>query len=315
MKPPEIMNINQLPLENLARDYFRSLTEEKELLEQQREYYKAELLKKNTDPSLIDSIIAEKIGRRSLGSSTNVLVEQFAKTCKLGKHSDWFFNQMLAKFAQIDLKFTKAAHSATVEDQDQTVQTATAEDQVDIKDLVVNKIKKDLQLTALWLIAKHPTRSLFLDKQTSIANRNYSSLVPLIMSAFKKFHGLPYSKWDPKLVHAIVDPNLSEVMNLNYKSVYTREQKIALRNFSLTPKSGKNLGAVKNPITTYALYPPADSDLYKLPMLARIIELQTWCAHPSIRTDQMILSCSDWDEVPEPLITADVLSEEEDWTV
>jgi hypothetical protein len=82
----------------------------------------------------------------------------------------------------------------------------------------------------------------------------------------------------------------------------SKEELLQTRDIALTPKTGAKAGIMRNPSTTYALYVPPTSPLYTLPTLAKIMVLQTWKAHPSLRNSTMILDPLDWDNMPEPLI-------------
>lgn len=94
---------------------------------------------------------------------------------------------------------------------------------------------------------------------------------------------------------------------------YSKEELIEFRNQGLTTQSGKDAGIQKSAISTYGIYglskqlEDGRTGLGSLPQLTRIMLLQTWCAHPSVRSKYSILDPNDWDNMPDPLIEEDVL--------
>jgi hypothetical protein len=135
--------------------------------------------------------------------------------------------------------------------------------------------------------------------------KNYSSLVPIIMSAHKRFNNVPYSAWDPEEIHGITEPNLTRAMTLEELPEVTVEEILELREYGLT---NKTTGVVRSPITSYTLYLPAGNPLKSLPTLAKIMMCQTWCAHSTIRTPMMVLNPLSWDDMPPALVATEVLT-------
>jgi hypothetical protein len=127
------------------------------------------------------------------------------------------------------------------------------------------------------------------------------------MSAFKKMHNIPYMKWDRTEIHGVTEASLAAAM-LAEPIEITTEEILESRAFALTPKSGKGVGVEKPVATTYSLYPRVGTPLHELPTLARIMYCQTWCAHPSNRTKYMVLNPSNWDDMPQPLISEQIFS-------
>lgn len=239
----------------------------------------------------LESTVRAKLGSQpDLGSDERVIVllEDFATRFGLKKSSDWFFSQALAKFGQLRLaKNESGLYSA--------------------KKLFLEQISGNNELYALVQLFKHPQRSMLLDKQTDVKNRNFCSLVPIVMSAFKKFHGVGYSEWDPSEIFGITEPNLVKAMLLKELPDLTKEEVLEFRDAALTVKTGDNAGTRRNVATTYTLYFPAGSPIHELPTLARHMMCQTWCAHPSNRTEFMILNPLEWDDLPQPLVSVDVV--------
>ena len=157
------------------------------------------------------------------------------------------------------------------------------------------------------------SNSRALSKQYTKGNSEYCALVPLILSAFKKYQDIPYSSWDRENIHYLVDNNLCTAM-LCELMPWTTEELLEYRNLGLTVKSGKSAGTVKSPISTYGITGvPEEIDskttISYLPKLAKMMLCQTWCAHPSNRNKYMILDPSDWDNMPEPLVDAEPIKD------
>lgn len=302
---PSIKSIEQIPLSSLAHDY-DSLVASKFL---EFNKFKTESIKRAEKAFLdnwnasheesyegdMDHVVGQvlsKIGTGpTLGSDPEYieLIEDFASKYRLSASADWFWGQAIAKFAMLPLaKNPNGLYSA--------------------KSLVVDHIRNDSVLKALLILAKYPKRSSLVDKQTEAKVRSYCSLVPLVMSAFKKINGIGYTAWDPAEISGIVEPNLVAAMLLPSLPEVSKDEVIEIRELALTPKTGKSAGIMRSPLTTYSLYIPADSSLYSLPTLAKIMMCQTWCAHPNNRTNLMVLNPLEWDDMPEPLIETNVFT-------
>jgi hypothetical protein len=146
-------------------------------------------------------------------------------------------------------------------------------------------------------------------KQTGEAVR-WSAPVPLILSAFKEFRGVGYEAWDwtdPGVTHWL-DKDLLDLVQFRGSEVaWTAEELVGFRNSSSTVKSGRRAGAVKNPAQITALTGLTDQGFKSLPRLAKLLLTQTWCYHPSVRTDLMILDLHNYDLTPPPLVSSEVL--------
>lgn len=314
---PSAKSLEQIPLSSLAHDYDSLVTEkygefnkfkadaikreEKVFLERwnasHEESYEGDL------DFIVDQVQAKLGSGPTLGSDPDYieLIEDFASKYRLSAGADWFWGQAVARFAMLPLaKNENGLYSA--------------------KALVINHIRDDSVLKALLILAKYPKRSSLVDKQTEAKVRNYCSLVPLVMSAFKKINNIGYAAWDPSEINGIVEPNLCAAMSLPSLPEVSRDEVIETRELALTPKTGKSAGVMRSPLSTYSLYIPADSPLYDLPTLAKIMMCQTWCAHPNNRTNLMVLNPLEWDDMPEPLIETNIFTSRStnsvpDWSI
>lgn len=151
-------------------------------------------------------------------------------------------------------------------------------------------------------------------KQSDPRVINYSGLVPLILAAHKQLNDIPYNSWSIKGLHNLVNTDLLNIMSLKGTfPKYSNSELLKIRNSGLTPNSGKAQGIMKNPISSYALVGTANRgipiEFIKLPKLAQTILTQIWVAYPAVRTNLMILDLNDWDNIPEPLETSEILQQ------
>ena len=225
-----------------------------------------------------------------LGSDARVVevFTRFAKDWNMPKNADWFFSQTQARFAQLKLVKNSNGYSA--------------------KALYLDHIAKSKELLAIWHLVRFSARSALVEKQIDVRYRDYCSLVPIIMAAFKRHNDIGYEEWDRSEVHGIVEEKLAQAMLLDEVPQLTTEEWLAERDAAIMWKSGDKEGTPRNPATTYQMYPSKGSVLLEVPPLARIMLCQTWCAHPSNRTRLMVLSPTEWDGLPQPLVSSRVLS-------
>lgn len=199
-------------------------------------------------------------------------VNNFSKLHALPARASWLMPQILAKIASVPLgpKSESGKYSG--------------------RDLLNNIKKSDPSIAGAFLLTMFSKRSILISNPTSPAMRNYCSLVPLVMYAYKLYHGIPYTSWYH--YNHIVEPNLFAAMTTERPNV-TNARILELREEALQGK---------NPVTTYLFFAPAGSPLYRIPILARIMLMQIWAAHPSNRTEHMILDFDNLTNTPEPLI-------------
>jgi hypothetical protein len=157
----------------------------------------------------------------------------------------------------------------------------------------------------LWIFTQLNSRSNWLPAQYKDPGRQWCSLVPLILYAFRLNHSIPYSRWSREGLGWAVHSNLYSAM-LCEPPQLSREELLEIRSQGLRVKSGARTGDNRSPATTYRLYGVTHPEFRILPELAQVMLAQIWCAHPENRTKYMILDPKNWDQMPEPLITTDV---------
>jgi hypothetical protein len=174
---------------------------------------------------------------------------------------------------------------------------------------------KTPEMMGLYRFLMLDTRSSYLKKQYTGDARNYCALVPLVLSAFKRYHNIPYSAWARDEIRWVVNPDLCEAMLYEIPedtedfSFSDTEKLLELREHGLTWKSGKNIGEAKNPLYTHSLSGMHKTEFKDVPDLAQVMLTQIWCAHPENRTKYMVLNCENWDCIPLCLINNNVFVE------
>jgi len=209
------------------------------------------------------------------------------KQTRLAQHSSWIFPQLLAFLGQMRLYKSDAGEYLPLAFLDRN-------------------LGSDPQLQGMWRVLCRIKRSELIKPQNTVANAQYSALVPLILAAVKMYQGVSYSSWSRDGLGSICETHLAEAMLVEPHSVpqLTVAEILELRTLGLTTKT---TGTVANPISKYALTGLADTALGHLPTYAKTMICQTWVAHPTLRTQYMVLDPVNWDEVPEPLITQEVV--------
>jgi hypothetical protein len=184
---------------------------------------------------------------------------------------------------------------------------AMVEGQVDPKATVKRIFNQfnHLDDRGLWIFTQLNSRSAWLPSQYKDPNRQWCTLVPTILYAFKVNHQIPYSHWRREGLAWAVNHSLCQAMLCEPPQI-SREELLEIRMHGLRVKSGSKTGDNRNPATTYKLYGISHPEFRKVPELAQAMLAQIWCAHPENRTKYMILDPKNWDLMPEPLVTTEV---------
>lgn len=166
----------------------------------------------------------------------------------------------------------------------------------------------DNWLRGAFTFVKYAKRGDWIDLQYKDPNSYYCALVPFILAAAKKYKNIKYSQWSRVGLSAIVEPQLCEAMLVSVPEGLNNDELLKIREVGMQIKSGKNAGGYRNPLTTHMLWGCQASLVGDLPWLAQIMLTQIWCAHPEARNEYMVLDPRDWDNMPERLISTDILS-------
>lgn len=182
----------------------------------------------------------------------------------------------------------------------------TIEGKIDPNAFVKDNFKDDWHY-GLYRYCTYATRGKLVPNQNTEQYRNYSALVPMLMMPFKKFDGIQYSDWDTNGIRKVVDYNIAKAIMCDAVVDMSPERILENREHGLRIKSGTKEGTVRAPTSTYKLYGALDTEVSSLPWLCQVMLTQIWIAHPTIRTDLMILDWKNLDNMPEPLIAGEII--------
>lgn len=174
----------------------------------------------------------------------------------------------------------------------------------------------------LWKVVTKLKRGSLVKSQVNPEFCSYSALVPIILMGAKKFQGVKYSEWDVRQDCKLIDKNLLEAMTWELTEEQESEphsldltqtqyglgsdELLLLQTQGLTVKSGPKSGTVIKPTSSWCLRGMRGTTLAWVPKLTGTMLCQIWVAHPSLRTEYMVLDPVDWDYMPEPLITSEI---------
>lgn len=157
---------------------------------------------------------------------------------------------------------------------------------------------------------RSPRGELFIEKQSSPDGLRWCALVPLILATFKEYRNIGYNEWDytdPKMVH-FLDKDIQDLLpyikgDLTVEA-YTLETLLQFITTTSTVRSGKTAGLIK-PITSITSVTKVP-ELKEYPRLLKLILLQAWVCHPTLRHPLMLLDINDLDNMPTPLVSTEV---------
>ena len=121
--------------------------------------------------------------------------------------------------------------------------------------------------------------------------------------------GVSYETWKNCAgLDYILEPRLFEAVTCDVPNLGS-ERLLEIRTQGLTTRSGKSAGQLKSAESTWSLNGIQDTELGHLPKLTQSILTQIWLAHPTHRSNLMILDLHDWDHMPEPLIAPTIFKQ------
>jgi len=179
----------------------------------------------------------------------------------------------------------------------------------------------------LWKVCTRLKRGSLVKSQSDPEFASYSALVPLILAGAKRYQGIKYTQWNVDHSCRLISQDLLDALFwvpptpkivaqdqtiLECGKPYYglgSEELLELREQGLTIRSGKREGQVQKATSTWRLNGLGGTVLQGAPALVTTMLAQIWCAHPSLRTQYMILDPNDWDAMPEPLIAETVFVE------
>lgn len=221
------------------------------------------------------------------------VLQSAARATQIKLKSKWLLPQLLAEWAKMPLITTAGV--------------------IDCKDTLLQHLEHDATKQAQHRVLVYLNRGEVLEKQTHGDNPHYCTLVPLILSAYKRYHNMPYETWrTAKHLELIVPHLLLEAMQCGEAFSACQdlgsERLLEIRDGGLMYKSGKAEGQMRSVTTTWQLSGVEDPLVSQLPKLAQTMLTQIWCAHPTLRNNYMILDPNNWDVMPEPLIPQELFN-------
>jgi hypothetical protein len=157
----------------------------------------------------------------------------------------------------------------------------------------------------LWRVVTKLKRGSLVKLQGSPIGVNMSALVPVILAGVKRYQQVNYSQWQIDHNCRLVAADLLEAMLCDYPDLGS-ERLAEIREQGLTIKSGAKAGSVQRATSKWTLTGIQDTEIFGLPKLAVTMLTQIWVAHPSLRTDLMVLDPKNWDRMPKPLLDAEI---------
>ena len=173
----------------------------------------------------------------------------------------------------------------------------------------------------LWKVCTKLKRGSLVKSQINPEFASYSSLVPLILMGAKKYKGIMYLQWDIQPECFLIDKNLCEAMfwqpddqHMHFENMMPgdiryglgADRLLELREIGLKIKSGPKKDNVQNPTSAWCLRGMRGTELAHAPKLVGTMLTQIWVAHPSLRTEYMILDPNAWDWMPPPLVSENI---------
>lgn len=173
------------------------------------------------------------------------------------------------------------------------------------------RVSREDLAAILNIFCRSPRGLVFKETQSSNDALRWCALVPLVLAAFKEYRNIGYAEWDwtDPVMYRLLDADLKALIPFIIGESEIEEFDTATRvemiKETATVRSGKSAGTVKSPpkITTVTKV----NRLNMYPRLLKLMILQCWVCHFSLRNQYMILDCLDLDGMPLPLVDVDII--------
>ncbi len=218
-------------------------------------------------------------------------LEVLAATHNLAAYNSWMLPQLMAKIGNLPLfRDDKGEYLA--------------------RPFLEQGVGSDPKLQGMWRIMARLPRSSLIKLQNKTPGNEHAALVPLVLAAVKKMQGVNYSEWSSDSIPLLVDKNLAGAMTMPANDIpnLTVAEILEIRKIGLTVQTGTKAGSIVSPTSKWALTGIQGTKLGHLPKLAVTMITQIWVAHPSLRTQYMVLNPNDWDSMPDPLLESEVVA-------
>ena len=221
-------------------------------------------------------------------------LEELAKTHRLREYNSWMLPQIVAYYATWSLEYNAAG-------------------KVDCLATSRKNITTPWQV-GLWRVVTQLKRSSLVKQQIDPQYTNYSALVPIILSAQKRYNNISYNSWQIDQDCWLVEKNLLDAMLWRpqpaIRHTLTENRLLELRQRGLAVSAAVK-GRSDNPISNWCLRNMRGTELEGAPKLVGTMLCQIWVAHPSLRTPYMILDPVEWDWVPPALIATELFDNQQ----
>jgi len=207
-----------------------------------------------------------------------------AQNLQLSSYETWLLPQLVAHFGQWQVTLDSAG-------------------QVDVKATLAHNVGADSWQHGVLLAATKLQRGDLVAKQTSESGRHYSALVPLVLAGVRQAQNIRYEQWRTSGLEWVVSETLHSAMTAAVPEI-DPQLLLDLRALGLQQR-----GVARSPTSAARLYGLTGTSLGSAPALQQTMLTQTWVAHPSLRTSNMVLDPNNWDRIPEPLIDSAVLTQ------
>jgi hypothetical protein len=211
-------------------------------------------------------------------------IQQWALERKLTAYNSWMLPQIVAHYGNI-------------------VPTRLSNGLFDPKQLIKDAVKTEWD-KGLWMVVNRLTRSSLVKTQAHTSFSEYSALVPIILSGQKKSRGIEYSQWDKSgIEHTMPEDLYAAAMYTDYPNL-SKDELLEIQHLGLVD----SYGTAKKVTSAWRLNGMQHTVLAECPRLTVTMLTQTWVAHPSIRNKYMILDPKNWDNMPDALVSAEVIT-------
>ena len=161
------------------------------------------------------------------------------------------------------------------------------------------------KLVGILKLLTAPTRSNILGRMTQGIDTRYAANVPLVLSAFKQYRDVEYSKWNwsnPFMRYFVDDSMLAMSEWFNASISWSTKELLEFRKVMCTKKD-----IVLAPTKVYSAKETGlDEAFDALPKLVKMCLTQMWVFHPSICHKYGINNLNDIDKPGVPLLSSDI---------
>jgi hypothetical protein len=224
--------------------------------------------------------ILTEIAFDELAKSTDL--RKCAQNLQLASYETWLLPQLVAHFGNWQITLDSAGL-------------------VDVKSTLAHNVGVDLWQLGVLLAATKLQRGDLVAKQTAESGRHYSALVPLVLAGVRQSQNIRYEQWRTAGLEWVVPEQLAAAM-LTEPPEIDPQLLLDLRALGLQQR-----GVARSPTSAARLYGLTGTSLGSAPALQQTMLTQTWVAHPTLRTANMVLDPENWDSMPAPLIDSLVL--------